>query len=256
MIEFRAVSMEYQSASGRPTAVFQSLNLTIATGEIFCIVGPSGCGKTTLLNMVGGFLAPTSGQVLVDGAEIDGPGSDRGCVFQEASLFPWLTVAKNIEFGLRNRGVPLEQRQQIVEQHLDLIGLVDASDKYPFELSGGMQQRAGIARALVNNPSVLLMDEPFAALDAITRNMMQRELLDIWRRTGTTILYITHNLEEAVFMGTRVAVMSAHPGAIRQIVSIDIQHPRARTDPAFNERYRELEATLYAYIDPRLSMAD
>jgi NitT/TauT family transport system ATP-binding protein len=255
-IEYRAVSMEYQSASGRPTTVFQSLDLKIAAGEFFCIVGPSGCGKTTLLNMLGGFVAPTVGQVLVGGVPVERPGSDRGCVFQEASLFPWLTVAKNIEFGLQNKGVPPEERRRTVDFHLEMIGLRDARDKYPFELSGGMQQRVGIARALVNKPSVLLMDEPFAALDAITRNMMQRELLAIWQNTGATILYITHNIEEAVFLGTRVAVMSAHPGEIRRIVSIEIPHPRARTDLAFNEYYRELESTLYAYIDPRMSMAE
>jgi NitT/TauT family transport system ATP-binding protein len=229
------------------------VDLAIAAGEFFCIIGPSGCGKTTLLNIVAGFVSPTSGKALVNGKPVSGPGADRGCVFQEYSLFPWLTVDENVEFGLKNRGVPKAERERLVAEHLKMVGLSDASRKYPFELSGGMQQRVGIARALINNPSVLLMDEPFAALDAITRNMMQRELLSIWQETGTTVFYITHNIEEAVFLGTRVAVMASRPSRIARVVDIAIPHPRQRTSARFNEIYRELETELYTHIEAQRS---
>ena len=244
--------MAFRSASGETTVVFDSLDLAIGSGEFFCVLGPSGCGKTTLLNMIAGFVAPSRGEVRVSGAPVHGPGADRGCVFQEYSLFPWLTVEQNIEFGLKSRGIPEGDRARLVAQHLSLIGLTDMARKYPFELSGGMQQRVGIARALINRPAVLLMDEPFAALDAITRTMMQRELLGIWQATGTTVFYITHNIEEAVFLGSRVAVMSSRPSRIAEIVEVDLTHPRGRTSPRFNEIYRKLEATLYAHIDPRM----
>lgn len=244
--------MAFRSASGETTVVFDSIDLAIENGEFYCVVGPSGCGKTTLLNMIAGFVMPSRGQVLVSDAPVRGPGADRGCVFQEYSLFPWLTVEQNIEFGLKSRGVPERECVRLVERQLKLIGLSDMSRKYPFELSGGMQQRVGIARALINSPAVLLMDEPFAALDAITRTMMQRELLGIWQQTQTTVFYITHNIEEAVFLGSRVAVMSSRPSHIAEIVEIDLGHPRDRTGQRFNEIYRTLEATLYAHIDPRM----
>ena len=249
MIEFQAVSITYRSASGQETTVFSALDLTIADGEFFCVIGPSGCGKTTLLNMIAGFVQPTSGVVLANGEPILEPGADRGCVFQEYSLFPWLTVEQNIEFGLRNCGVPAPERQVLVNQHLDMINLGEARHKYPFELSGGMQQRVGIARALINRPDVLLMDEPFAALDAITRTAMQREMLTLWQTIGTTVFYITHNIEEAIFLGTRVAVMSSRPATIAKIIDVDIEHPRERSGSRFNGIYRELETTLYAHID-------
>lgn len=255
LIEFRRASMEYRSTSGEVTTVFKSLDLVIRTGEFFCVIGPSGCGKTTLLNMIAGFVGPTSGSVLADGSPISSPGADRGCVFQEYSLFPWLTVEQNIEFGLRSRGVPKDERRTLVARHLNLIGLNDTRKKYPFELSGGMQQRVGIARALVNSPAILLMDEPFAALDAITRNTMQRELLAIWQTTRTTVFYITHNIEEAVFLSTRVAVMSSRPAKIARIVEVDIEHPRERTETQFNKIYRDLETTLYSHIDPTMLRA-
>jgi NitT/TauT family transport system ATP-binding protein len=241
--------MEYRSTSGEITSVFKSLDLAIRPGEFFCVIGPSGCGKTTLLNMIAGFVACTSGDVLANGQRIAAPGADRGCVFQEYSLFPWLTVEQNIEFGLRTRGVSKDERRVLVDRHLSMIGLSDTRKKYPFELSGGMQQRVGIARALVNSPAILLMDEPFAALDALTRNAMQRELLGIWQATRTTVFYITHNIEEAVFLSTRVAVMSSRPSRIARIVEVNIEHPRERTEAQFNSIYRDLETTLYSHID-------
>ncbi|MBS0219641.1 MAG: ABC transporter ATP-binding protein [Proteobacteria bacterium] len=252
LIDFRAVSMEYQSTGGERTTVFRSLGLTINAGEFACVIGPSGCGKTTLLNMIAGFVAPTSGEVLFKGQPIREPGAERGCVFQEYSLFPWLTVEENVEFGLRCQGVPAGERRDLVERHLSLVGLANTRKKYPFELSGGMQQRVGIARALINNPAVLLMDEPFAALDAITRNTMQSELLSIWKATGTTVFYITHNIEEAVFLGTRAMVMSSPPAMIAHAVQIELPHPRERTTADFNAIYRELETALYSHIDPKL----
>jgi len=252
LIDFRAASMEYQSTGGEWTTVFKSLDMTINVGEFVCVIGPSGCGKTTLLNMIAGFVSPTGGEVLFKGKQIKGPGAERGCVFQEYSLFPWLTVAENIEFGLRCRAVPIDERRDLIERHLNLIGLADTRNKYPFELSGGMQQRVGIARALINNPAVLLMDEPFAALDAITRNTLQTELLSIWKATGTTVFYITHNIEEAVFLGTRVMVMSSRPASIAHAVEINLSHPRVRTEASFNEIYRDLETALYSHIDPAL----
>jgi NitT/TauT family transport system ATP-binding protein len=241
--------MEYQSTAGDSTTVFRSIDLVINAGEFFCVIGPSGCGKTTLLNIIAGFVKPTSGEALVNGKQIEGPGADRGCVFQEYSLFPWLTVEQNVEFGLRSRGVPARERQNLVEQYLNLVGLSNTRNKYPFELSGGMQQRVGIARALINSPAVLLMDEPFAALDAITRNKMQKELLSIWRATQTTVFYITHNIEEAVFLATRVAVMSSIPSSIARIEVVNLPHPRERTETRFNEIYRELEKELYSHVD-------
>ena len=253
LIEFRDVSIAFRSASGETTVVFESIDLAIDSGEFFCVLGPSGCGKTTLLNMIAGFVLPSRGEVSDSGTPVRGPGADRGCVFQEYSLFPWLTVGENIEFGLKSRGVPEAERALLLARHLSLIGLTDMVRKYPFELSGGMQQRVGIARALINSPAVLLMDEPFAALDAITRTMMQRELLGIWQQTGTTVFYITHNIEEAVFLGSRVAVMSSRQSRIAEIAQVELAHPRDRTGQRFNEIYRRLEATLYAHIDPRMT---
>ena len=245
--------MQFRSAGGETTVVFDSINLGIDSGEFFCVLGPSGCGKTTLLNMIAGFVQPGSGEVRVGGTPVRAPGADRGCVFQEYSLFPWLTVGENIAFGLKNRGVAEDERARLLARHLNLIGLTDMARKYPFELSGGMQQRVGIARALINSPAVLLMDEPFAALDAITRTVMQRELLGIWQQTGTTVFYITHNIEEAVFLGSRVAVMSSRPSRIVDIARVELPHPRDRTSAGFNEIYRKLEGTLYAHIDPRMT---
>jgi NitT/TauT family transport system ATP-binding protein len=255
MIIFDNVSMEYCSTAGETTSVFQSLSLSVSPGEFFCVLGPSGCGKTTLLNMIAGFLKPSAGRVSVAGQTVQGPGADRGCVFQEYSLFPWLTVEQNIEFGLRSRGTKAEIRRSLVEEHLQMVGLSETRTKYPFELSGGMQQRVGIARALINRPSVLLMDEPFAALDAITRTAMQVELLNIWRQAKATIFYITHNIEEAVFLGTRVAVMSSRPGGIAHVLEVGLEYPRARTETRFNEIYKELETALYTHIDPAMLRA-
>lgn len=191
------------------------LDLRIANGDFLCVVGPSGCGKTTLLNIVGGFERPTSGRALLDGKPISGPGRERGVVFQQGALFNWLSVLENVAFGPRACGVPADKARNDARALLDLVGLSGFADRYPYELSGGMQQRVGIARALANDPEVLLMDEPFAALDQQTRELLQEEIRNIWRRTGKTILWITHSIEEALFLATHIVVMTARPGRVK-----------------------------------------
>ncbi|MDR2690367.1 MAG: ABC transporter ATP-binding protein [Azoarcus sp.] len=196
------------------------VSLDVADGEFVVIVGPSGCGKTTLLDLLAGLTRPTSGQILLDGKPITGPSLDRGVVFQQYALFPWLTAQGNIEFGLEAKGVPAKERHEIALHFLDLVGLADFARHHPNELSGGMKQRVAIARSLAYDPEVLLMDEPFAALDAQTRETLQCELLRIWQASGKTVVFITHGIDEAVFLGQRVAVMSSRPGRIKQIVTI------------------------------------
>ncbi len=212
-LEFRDVSMAYPSRDG-PVHALEGISLTLAEGRFVCIVGPSGCGKTTLLQIVAGFVVPTAGQVTLDGRPIAGPGPDRGVVFQQPALFPWMTVARNAEFGPMVRGVAPAVRRETVERYLRLVGLWEFRNRYPYQLSGGMQQRLAIVRALVNDPRVLLMDEPFGALDALTREKMQEELHGVWQRTRMTVVFITHSVEEAVYLGTDVVVMSPRPGRI------------------------------------------
>ena len=208
------VSKWFLSGRERLLAV-KNVSLRIEERELCVVVGPSGCGKSTLLNLVAGFILPSEGTILLDGEVVYRPGKDRGFVFQRGALFPWMRVQNNVEFGLKCRHVPRRERRKISNKYINLVGLQGAERKYPHELSGGMQQRAEIARALANDPLLLLMDEPFAALDAQMRDILQTELLEIWRRTGKTILFITHNVEEAVFLGTKIVVMTASPGQIK-----------------------------------------
>jgi ABC-type taurine transport system ATPase subunit len=210
-VRFNDVSVQYGTGPSMVRAV-ERANLGFARGDFVCIVGPSGCGKTTMMQTLAGFLPPSSGVVKVDGQTVVGPGSERGVVFQQPALFPWLTVAANAGFGPRMTGAA--GREARVEQWLRTTGLWEFRDRYPYELSGGMQQRLAIARALCNEPKVLLMDEPFGALDALTRERMQEELHAVWRRTGMTVMFITHSVEEAVYLGTEVVVMSPRPGRI------------------------------------------
>jgi taurine transport system ATP-binding protein len=210
-VQFDEVSM-YYGAGGSTVRALEHVNLGFARGDFICIVGPSGCGKTTMMQTLAGFLRPTSGVVSVDGQTVTGPGTDRGVVFQQPALFPWLTVAANAGFGSRMTGA--SDRATRVEKWLRTTGLWEFRDRYPYELSGGMQQRLAIARALCNEPKVLLMDEPFGALDALTRERMQEELHAVWRRTGMTVVFITHSVEEAVYLGTEVVAMSPRPGRI------------------------------------------
>jgi NitT/TauT family transport system ATP-binding protein len=222
-------------------AICSGIDLEIARGEFVCLLGPSGCGKSTLLNVIAGFVA-AEGTVQVDGRRVAGPGLDRGVVFQSTeALFPWLTVLENVEYGGRVRGVPREKRTAKAREYLQLVGLTHAADKFPSELSGGMKQRVQIARVLANEPTVILMDEPFGALDAQTREVLQRELLRIWRATGATIVFVTHDIEESLLLSDRVVTMSAGPGArIKSIVPVNLPFPRDLTHPDASLIYRQL----------------
>ncbi len=217
-VRFAGLTVAYGAGAARVLAL-EDVSLDFARGDFVCVVGPSGCGKTTMLQTLAGFLAPTGGEVLVDGAAVRGPGPERGVVFQQPALYPWMTVEANAGFGPRMRGRPRAETAASVAQYLRLTGLWEFRRRYPYELSGGMQQRLAIVRALVNQPDLLLMDEPFGALDALTREKMQEELHAVWRRTGMTILFITHSVEEAVYLGTEVVVMSPRPGRIVERVA-------------------------------------
>jgi NitT/TauT family transport system ATP-binding protein len=222
----------YDTPAG-PVQGVKDANFNIEASEFVCLVGSSGCGKSTLLNIIAGFLAPTNGEVRIAGKPITGYGQDRGVVFQDfAQLFPWRTALGNVTFGLEMKGVPKEERETIALEQLRLVKLEKFSRSYPHHLSGGMQQRVAIARALAYNPAVLLMDEPFAALDALTRDDMQRLLADVWRETRKTVIYVTHNVAEAVFLADRVIVMTPHPGTVKTEVPIALKRPR---DPLSHE---------------------
>ena len=207
-------------------AALQDINLEVRQGEFLTIVGPSGCGKSTFLDIIAGLAHATSGEIEIDGRKITGPALDRGIVMQGYALFPWRTVRANVEFGLEIKKVPPKEREAISLRYLDLVGLKDFKDRYPHELSGGMKQRVAIARALAYDPEVLLMDEPFAALDAQTREALQEELLRIWEETKKTIIFVTHGIDEAVFLADRVAVMTTNPGTIKTILEVNLKRPR------------------------------
>ena len=214
----------------------EDISIDLPAGEFLVLVGPSGCGKSTLLDLLGGLSTPSSGRILLDGKPITGPGLDRGIVFQQYALLPWRTASKNIEFGLEAKGLPAAVRRERAEKYLELVGLQSFADRYPHELSGGMKQRVAIARSLAFDPEVLLMDEPFAALDAQTRESLQDELLRIWKATGKTILFITHGIDEAIYLGQRVAVLTSRPGRIKQIVDVEID--RTAEDVRSEESFR------------------
>ncbi|MEK0084466.1 ABC transporter ATP-binding protein [Benzoatithermus flavus] len=223
---------------GAPVQALEPVDLGVADNDFITILGPSGCGKSTLLRIVAGLDRPTTGRVLLDGHEIRGPGRDRGMVFQSYTLFPWLTVAENIAFGPRERGVPRPERERITELYLRRVGLEAFRNHYPKQLSGGMQQRTALARALANDPAILLLDEPFGALDNQTRALMQELLLGIWEQDRKTVLFVTHDIEEAIFMANRVVVFTARPGRIKAEVPIPLPHPRnyrMKTSPEFQE---------------------
>jgi NitT/TauT family transport system ATP-binding protein len=212
--------------------VLRDINFSMKNGEFVCLIGPSGCGKTTLLRVVAGLEEPTEGELLLDGVNVTGPGADRGFVFQDFALFPWRTVRQNVEFGLELRDMDAGERNKRASDFIDSVNLTEFENYYPYQLSGGMQQRVGIARALVNEPKLLLMDEPFGSLDAQTRNFMQQELLDIWERGyHETVLFVTHSVDEAVFLADRVFLLSSRPGRLLKDFSVDVPRPRTRTDP-------------------------
>src|SRR5215470_2771115 len=225
-IEIREVSLVYDTPSGRVHAV-DNVSFNIATSEFLCIVGPSGCGKSTLLNIIAGFIPPSGGEIRIGGKAVNGHGMDRGVVFQDfAQLFPWRTALGNVMFGLEMKGVGKDEREKIAREQLRLVKLEKFVASYPHHLSGGMQQRVAIARALAYNPAVLLMDEPFAALDALTRDDMQRLLADVWHETKKTVIYVTHNVSEAVYLADRVIIMTPHPGTVKTEIRIPLPRPR------------------------------
>jgi ABC-type nitrate/sulfonate/bicarbonate transport system ATPase subunit len=245
LITCRHLSKSYHDIrAGERVIALDDICLDIQRGEFVTVIGPSGCGKTTLLNTVAGFEQPSAGELLMDGRPIDGPGADRGVVFQEYALFPWLTLRQNVAYGPRERGVPRETAREIVDRTLRLVGLVGVDERYPHELSGGMRQRAALARVLANDPSILLMDEPFAAVDAQTRAALQRELARLWAETKKTVLFVTHSVEEAVLLADRVVAMTPRPGRIHADVTIALERPRDPTSPAFNDYRRTIEQLL------------
>jgi NitT/TauT family transport system ATP-binding protein len=239
-IEVSHVSLVYDTPGGKVPGV-DDVSFTLEPSEFLCLVGPSGCGKTTLLNIIAGFLAPVAGEIRIGGNPVNGYGQDRGIVFQDfAQLFPWRTALGNVVFGLEMKGVPKAEREAIALEQLKLVKLEKFAHSYPHHLSGGMQQRVAIARALAYNPAVLLMDEPFAALDALTRDDMQRLLADVWRETRKTVIYVTHNVAEAVYLADRVIVMTPHPGRVKTEVPIRLPRPRDPLSVEFLEYQKEL----------------
>jgi sulfonate transport system ATP-binding protein len=238
-LEIRQLSKQYE-VEGAPLKVLDDISLTITPGEFVSIVGSSGCGKSTLLRLIVGLEADYRGEVLIDGNRIVGTSLDRGIVFQEHRLFPWLTVQQNIALGLLNAGLDPAQKRKEVQAHIELVGLQGFESAYPHQLSGGMSQRVAIARALVNRPEILLLDEPFGALDAMTRAHLQQELHRIWQAEGITMILVTHDVEEAVYLGDKVVVMEPRPGRIRRIVPVALAHPRNRVDLAFTHVKEEV----------------
>ena len=243
-IAIRDVSLNYDTPGGKVQGV-TNVSIDIDASEFVCIVGPSGCGKSTLLNIIAGFLTPATGQISIGGKPVTGHGMDRGVVFQDfAQLFPWRTALGNVSFGLEMKGVANPERDRIAREQLRLVKLEKFTNSFPHHLSGGMKQRVAIARALAYNPSVLLMDEPFAALDAMTRDDMQRLLADVWKETRKTVIYVTHNVAEAVYLADRVVVMSAHPGTVKTVMKIDLPRPRDPLSVEFLDCQKQLMAHL------------
>lgn len=246
-ILFDGVTVEFE-INGKPFTAVDNVDLTIGDNEFVTVVGPSGCGKSTMMNMAAGLLQPTSGQVLVDGEPVKGPGPERGVIFQQYALFPWMTVRENVEFGLQLQNVSKEERREIADRQLELTGLSKFADALPKNLSGGMKQRCAIARAYAVNPKILLMDEPFGALDALTRVHMQVQLLDTWAKEKRTVMFITHDVDEAVYLANKVIVMAARPGRIHKIIPVELPYPRSediRMTPEFTALRNEVWDAVY-----------
>jgi NitT/TauT family transport system ATP-binding protein len=263
-VGLRDICLSYRTQDGERLLALDDINLEVRAGEFVCIVGPSGCGKSTLLHLVAGLQAPTSGEILVDGKPIQGPGTDRILIFQDHGLFPWLTVGQNVEFGMKMKGVPKAERKERTLHYLQLVHLAKFKDSYIHQLSGGMRQRVAIARALATEPDVLLMDEPFASLDAQTRDLLHDELERIWSETGRTIIFVTHNVREAVRLGDRVVLLTFRPGRVKSEFPVDLPRPRSLEDPqvalaarAVLDELREeincsLEAEYKSGVKPRI----
>jgi ABC-type nitrate/sulfonate/bicarbonate transport system ATPase subunit len=239
-VEVKNVTKCFTADETRESLALQDVSFNVHTNELLAIVGRSGCGKSTLLNIVAGLLTPSEGDVLINNQRIQGPGSDRGMVFQHSGLFPWLTAIENIEFGPRNRGMPKPERRALAQELIDLVRLQGFEDKYPRALSGGMQQRVAIARAMAMDPVILLMDEPFGALDQLTREDMQRELLRIWETRKKTILFVTHAILEAIYLSDRVLVFNPKPGFVKKEFIIDLPRPRQKSSQQFMRYYEEI----------------
>ncbi|WP_026554166.1 ABC transporter ATP-binding protein [Arthrobacter sp. 35W] len=256
MIRFQDLRQEFVLGNETFTAL-DGVNLDIADGEFVTVVGPSGCGKSTMLNAAAGLLDPTGGQVLVDNRPVTGPSPRTGVIFQQYALFPWLTVRKNVEFGLELKKVPAAERRVIVDHYLELVGLTRFAEALPKELSGGMKQRCAIARAYAVNPEILLMDEPFGALDALTRVHMQEQLLETWLKERRTVLFVTHDVDEAVYLASRVIVMAARPGRIHKVIPVDLPYPRT-ADIRLTDEYAKLRAEVWesVYHQPAAHGAD
>jgi NitT/TauT family transport system ATP-binding protein len=245
-LAFEHVTKVYVATRGaRPAVAVQDFSLEVQENSFQCLLGPSGCGKSTLLNMAAGFVSPTSGAIVVDGQPIAGAGADRGVVFQEYALFPWYTVQENVELGPRARGVPAAHRRELAEQYLGMVGLLEHRHKYPKELSGGMKQRVAIARTLANDPAIMLMDEPFGALDAQTRESLQDQLLAIWETTRKTVLFVTHSIQEAVVLSDAIALLEAHPGRLVDVIHNDLPRPRVRTAAEVVELEKDIYGRRY-----------
>ena len=242
-IEISGVTQEFEKKDGKFLAL-DTVNLNVEQNEFICVVGPSGCGKTTLLNIIAGLCKPTTGTVKVRGELVTGPGKGKGVVFQQYALYPWLTVEKNVEFGMRMKGVPKAERAEIAKKYIDLVGLSKFAKAYPKELSGGMKQRVAIARAYATAPEVLMMDEPFGALDAQTRAQLQENLLKTWEQERKTCFFITHDVEEAVLLATKIIIMSAGPGHITEIVPVTLPYPRTQQTKLTSE-FNELKNQIW-----------
>ena len=241
VLSLRGVNFRYTGKKSSVTAL-RDISFSVKKGEFLCVLGPSGCGKSTLLRIIAGFLRPTSGEVLMGNQPVEGPSWHRGVVFQAPTLYAWLNVRDNIAFGLKMRKFPQKKIRAITDQFIDLVGLKGFETQKPYELSGGMKQRVSLARALVNQPDIFLMDEPFGALDAQTRNRMQKELLCLWKKTEKTIVFVTHSVDEAVYLSDRIIVLSPRPGSVQEIITIPWPRPRDRTSADFAEvRRRVLE---------------
>ena len=245
-LDVHAVNKVYEDPQGGgAVTALANVRLHVGDGEFCALLGHSGCGKTTLLNLVAGLEQPTSGTITVDSQPIDGPGWERTMIFQDYALFPWLTVERNVLFGLEMKQIPEAERAAIARHHIDLVGLGGAAGRYPHQLSGGMRQRVAIARALAVSPRVLLMDEPFAALDDQNRRLMQKELVRIWRQEPKTVMLVTHSIDEAILLADHVAVMTRHPGRIKEIVEISLPRPRDEDDPAYLALKKHLRALIH-----------
>jgi len=255
MIVIERLTKSFEPARGQRHLALGEISLSIAEGEFVAILGPSGCGKSTLLYVVGGFVAPSSGKVAVNGKAVTGPGPDRGPVFQEFALFPWKTVLGNVMYGLLEQGVAKQLAESKARALISLVHLTGYENFYPKELSGGMKQRVAIARTLAYGPQILLMDEPFGALDAHTRTGLQRELLEIWERDRKTVLFVTHSVEEAVFLSDRVIVLTRSPGRIKATIDIDLPRPRRRAELLVDRRYQSLVVEIERLMDMAIEEA-